>query len=97
MVCATSILRWPQPRVDRTPVSPDSLSLLLGSSEILTETATTAFTPLLISHSQLEQANMRLLGVQKEALLLVLHLLFQQVERKDVSWSTPPSPIAVCS
>ena len=30
---------------------------------------------------QLEQANMRLLGVQKEARLLVLHLLVKQVER----------------
>jgi MFS family permease len=63
-------------------------ALLLGISETLTETATTAFTPLLISHRQLEQANMRLLGVQKEARLLVLHLLVKQVERKDVSCST---------
>src|SRR6266849_5752408 len=62
-------------------------ALLLGISETLTETATTAFTSLLISHSQLEQANMCLLDVQKEALLLILHLLFKQVERKDFSWS----------
>ena len=61
-------------------------ALLLGISETLTEAAMTAFTPLLISHCQLEQANMRLLGVQKEARLLVLHLLGKQVERKDVSW-----------
>ncbi len=46
---------------------------------------------------QLEQANMRLLGVQKEARPLVLHLLVKQIERKDVSCSTQPSPIAVCS
>lgn len=62
-------------------------ALLLGISETLTETVTTAFTPLLIFHSQLEQANMCLLGVQKEALLLILHLLFKQVERKDFLWS----------
>ena len=58
---------------------------------------TIAFTPLLISHSQLEQANMRLLGVHEAARLLVLHLLLKQVERKDVLWSTQPSPIAACS
>ncbi len=72
-------------------------ALLLGISETLTETATTAFTSLLISHSQLEQANMCLLDVQKEALLLILHLLFKQVERKDFSWSIELSHIAVCS
>ncbi len=34
---------------------------------------------------------------RKEALLLVLQLLFKQVERKDFSWSIELSQIAVCS
>jgi hypothetical protein len=36
-------------------------------------------------------------AMQKEALLLVLHLLVKQVERKDFSWSTQTFPIGVCS
>ena len=40
-------------------------ALLLGVSEMLTETATTAFTPMLVAHNQLEQANTGLLGVQQ--------------------------------
>ncbi len=34
---------------------------------------------------------------RKEALLLVLQLLFKQVERKDVPCSRRPFPIAACS
>ena len=47
-------------------------ALLLGISETFTETATTAFTPMLISHSQLEQANTRLLGVQQAIEVIAL-------------------------
>ena len=62
------------------------VAIRLTTSPLLVSGVTFA---LAVSHSQL--------GVQKEARLLVLHLLVIQVERKDVSWSTRPSPIAVCS
>lgn len=47
-------------------------ALILGISETLTETATTAFTPMLVSHSQLEPANTRLLGVQQAIEVIAL-------------------------
>ena len=47
-------------------------ALALGISETLMETATTAFTPMLVSHSQLEQANTGLLGVQQAIEVIAL-------------------------
>jgi MFS family permease len=47
-------------------------ALTLGVSETLTETATTAFTPMLVAPGQLEQANTRLLGVQQAIEVIAL-------------------------